>query len=68
MNDIYFKGNWDARQNIYFGRHFAWFKYFIYQLVPVLAPNYKQHILSPAKDSFFLCRNKPTNKNTLALL
>jgi hypothetical protein len=24
---------------------FAWLKYFTYQLVPVLAPNYKQHIL-----------------------
>jgi hypothetical protein len=41
----------DARQNIYFGRHFAWLKYFTYhlQLVPVLAPNCKQHILWPAK-------------------
>jgi hypothetical protein len=34
-----------ARQNIYFGRHFAWLKYFTYHLVPVPAPNYKQHIL-----------------------
>jgi hypothetical protein len=25
---------------------------FTYHLVPVLAPNYKQHILSPAKVSF----------------
>jgi hypothetical protein len=33
----------------YFDRHFAWLKYFSYHLVPVLAPNYKQHILSPAK-------------------
>jgi hypothetical protein len=32
----------------YFGRHFAWFKYFTYHLVPALAPKYKQHILSPA--------------------
>jgi hypothetical protein len=39
----------DAKLNIYFGRQFAWLKYFIYQLVPVLAPNYKQHSLSPAK-------------------
>jgi hypothetical protein len=31
-----------------FGRHFAWLKYFTHPLVPVLAPNYKQHILSPA--------------------
>jgi hypothetical protein len=34
---------------MYFGKHFAWFKYFTYHLVPVLALNYKQHILSPAK-------------------
>jgi hypothetical protein len=36
--------------NIYFGEHFACLKYFTYHLllVPVLAPNYKQHILSPA--------------------
>jgi hypothetical protein len=34
------------------GRHLAWLKYlyFTYHLVvPILAPNYKQHILSPAK-------------------
>jgi hypothetical protein len=36
-----------ARQNVCFGTHFAWLKYFTYHLVPVLAPNYKQHILSP---------------------
>jgi hypothetical protein len=30
--------------------HFAWMKYFIFHLAePVLAPNYKQHILSPPK-------------------
>jgi hypothetical protein len=28
---------------------FAWLKYFTYRLVPILAPNYKQHILSPPK-------------------
>jgi hypothetical protein len=38
-----------ARKNIYFGRHFAWLKYFTYDFVPVLAPNYKQQILSPSK-------------------
>jgi hypothetical protein len=38
---------------IYFGRHFAWLKYFTYQLVPIQAPNYKQHILLLAKVSFF---------------
>jgi hypothetical protein len=32
-----------------FGRHFAWLKSFTYHSVTVLAPNYKQHILSPAK-------------------
>jgi hypothetical protein len=53
MRDIYFERNMNARQNIYFGTHCIWFKYFIYQLVPVLAPKYKQHILSPAKDRFF---------------
>jgi hypothetical protein len=37
------------RQNIYFGRHFAWLRYFTYHLVTVLVPNYKQHILSPTK-------------------
>jgi hypothetical protein len=37
-----------ARYIVYFGRHFAWFKYFTYCLVPVLALNYKQHILLPA--------------------
>jgi hypothetical protein len=39
----------DARQNVYFGRHVAWLKYFTYHLVPVLAPNCKQHILWPVK-------------------
>jgi hypothetical protein len=34
---------------MYFGRLFAWLKYFTDQLVPVLAPNYKQHILLPAE-------------------
>jgi hypothetical protein len=28
----------------YFGRHFAWLKYFTNQLVPVLAPNYEQQL------------------------
>jgi hypothetical protein len=39
------------RQNIYFVRHFSRLKYFTYRLllVLVLAPNYKQHILSLAK-------------------
>jgi hypothetical protein len=29
--------------------HFTRLEYFTYHLVPVLSPNYKQHILSPAK-------------------
>jgi hypothetical protein len=35
---------------IFFVGIFAWLKYFTYLLllVPVLAPNYKQHVLSPA--------------------
>jgi hypothetical protein len=32
---------------IYFGRHFAWLTYCTYHLLPVLAPNYKQHISVP---------------------
>jgi hypothetical protein len=51
--DIYFERNMGARLNVCFGRHFAWLKYFTYQLVvPVLGPNCKQHILSPAEVSF----------------
>jgi hypothetical protein len=46
---IYFERNIGARFNIHFGRHFAWLKYFTYHSEPVLAPNYKQHILEPAK-------------------
>jgi hypothetical protein len=60
-----------ARLNIYFGRQFAWLKYFTYHSVPVLVPDCKQHILSPAEVtflSFFLCRNTPTNKNEVTLL
>jgi hypothetical protein len=34
---------------IYLDKHFARLKYCTYRLVPVLASNYKQHILSPAK-------------------
>jgi hypothetical protein len=36
-----------------FVRQLAWLKYFTYHLVPVLAPNCKQYILSSAKVSFF---------------
>jgi hypothetical protein len=34
---------------IYIDRHYAWLIYVIYHLLQVLAPNYKQHILSVAK-------------------
>jgi hypothetical protein len=37
-----------AKSKIHIDRHFLWLKYFTYHLVPVLDPNYKQHILSPA--------------------
>jgi hypothetical protein len=48
---IYFELNMSARQDTYFDRHFAWLKYITYHLllVPILAPNYKVHSLSPAK-------------------
>jgi hypothetical protein len=48
---FYFERNMGARKNMFFDRHFAWLKYFTYRflLVSILAPNYKQHILSPAK-------------------
>jgi hypothetical protein len=48
--------------------NFAWFKYFTYHLVPVLAPNYKQHILSPAKVSFLSVSQHTTNTNEVTLL
>jgi hypothetical protein len=64
---IYFDRNTDALLSTYFGRHFAWLKYFTYHLVPILAPNYKHGILSPAEVSF-LCRNTPTDKNEVTLL
>jgi hypothetical protein len=34
---------------LYFGKHLVWLKYFTYRSVPVLASNYKQHILSSAE-------------------
>jgi hypothetical protein len=33
----------------YFCRSYVWLKYFTYHLVPLLALNYTQHILSAAK-------------------
>jgi hypothetical protein len=46
---VYFERNMGSGSSIHFGRHFAWLKYFTSQLVPVLAENYKQYILSLAK-------------------
>jgi hypothetical protein len=43
LDEIWVKGK------IIFDMHFAWLQYFTYHLVPVLAPNCKQHILSPAE-------------------
>jgi hypothetical protein len=43
LNEIRVQGK------IHFDWHFTWLKYFTYRLVAVLAPNYKPHILSPAK-------------------
>jgi len=56
MRDIFILNEIWAQDKIYFGKHFAWLKYFTYHLllVPVLAPNYKQHILLPAGASFLL--------------
>jgi hypothetical protein len=47
MRDIFILNKIWTKDKIYFGGHFAWLKYFTYLLVPVLAPNYRQHILSP---------------------
>jgi hypothetical protein len=38
-----------TQNKIYSVRLLAWLKYFTYHSGPVLAPNYKQHILSPAE-------------------
>jgi hypothetical protein len=38
-----------TQDKTYFDNYFAWLKYFTYQLVTVLAPNYTQYILSPVK-------------------
>jgi hypothetical protein len=49
MRDLVVLNEVWAQGNIYFGRHFDWLKYFTYHLISVLAPNHKQHILSPAE-------------------
>jgi hypothetical protein len=52
MSSMFILNEIGAQGKTYFGSHFAWLKYFTYHLVPVLAPNYKQHILSPTEVSF----------------
>jgi hypothetical protein len=48
MRDIFILNEvW--KQHKTFLKHFAWMTYFTFHLVTVLAPNYKQHILSSAK-------------------
>jgi hypothetical protein len=51
VRHIYFETKRGRKIKCIFGRHFAWLKYFTYHLllVPVLTPNYKQHILSPTE-------------------
>jgi hypothetical protein len=50
MRDIFILNEiWVQGKIYYFDRHIAWFKDFTYPLVPALAPNYEQHILSPAE-------------------
>jgi hypothetical protein len=49
MRDIFILDDTWTPDNIIFGMHFAWLKYFTYQLVVMLAPNKKQHILQLAK-------------------
>jgi hypothetical protein len=49
MRDIFILNEIWAQGKIYILVGAAWLKYFTYHLVPVLAPSYKQHILSPAK-------------------
>jgi hypothetical protein len=49
MRDIFILNEIWVQGKIHYDRHFAWLKYFTNRLVPVLAPNYKQHILSPAE-------------------
>jgi hypothetical protein len=49
MRDIFILKKYRCKIDMYFGKHFARSKYFTYLLVPVLAANCKQHILSPAE-------------------
>jgi hypothetical protein len=43
LDDIWVQNKYILCSNL------AFLKYFTYHLVPALAPNYKQHILSPAE-------------------
>jgi hypothetical protein len=52
MRDIFILKEIEEQGKIYFGKNFTLLKYFSYHLVPVLAPNYEQHILSLAKVNF----------------
>jgi hypothetical protein len=52
MRDIFILNEiWTQDKNVglYLSRHLVWLKRFTHHLVPVLAPNYVQHILSPAE-------------------
>jgi hypothetical protein len=54
MRDIFVLNKiWTQGKKI--DKHLACLKYFTYHLVPVLAPNYKQHIFSPAKFGNVCC-------------
>jgi hypothetical protein len=47
---------------------FARLEYFTYRLVPILAPNYKQHILSPAKVSKYVIHYTKLMQNVFILI
>jgi hypothetical protein len=38
-----------VQHKTYSGKHFAWLDYFTYNLEPILAPSYKQHVLASPK-------------------
>jgi hypothetical protein len=52
MRDILILNEILTQDKIYICMRLLGFNYFTYHSVPVLAPNYKQHILSPAKVNF----------------
>jgi hypothetical protein len=53
MRDVFIWKKYRHEINYIFWYALCFFKYFTYQLVPVLAAKNKQHILSPAEVSFF---------------